>query len=33
MEAVGATVQWDDVNSFVYITLEGAQCPSNYCPF
>lgn len=27
LEAVGATVQWDDMNSFVHITLEGAQCP------
>jgi hypothetical protein len=31
MEAVGATVEWDDVNSFVHITLEGAQCPATYC--
>jgi hypothetical protein len=31
MEAVGATVEWDDVNSFVHIALEGAQCPATYC--
>jgi hypothetical protein len=31
MEAVGATVEWDDVNSFVHITLDGVQCPSTYC--
>jgi hypothetical protein len=32
LEALGATVQWDDVNSFVHITLDGAQCAPNYCP-
>lgn len=31
LEAVGATVEWDDVNSFVHITLESAQCPPTYC--
>jgi hypothetical protein len=31
MEAVGATVQWDDVNEFVHMTLDGAQCAPNYC--
>jgi hypothetical protein len=31
LEAVGATVAWDGVHSFVDITLDGAQCPPNYC--
>jgi hypothetical protein len=31
MEAVGATVEWDAVNEFVHITLDGAQCAPNYC--
>jgi hypothetical protein len=32
MEAVGATVEWDDVNDFVHINLAGAECGSDYCP-
>jgi hypothetical protein len=32
LEAVGATVTFDDVNDFVHITLEGVECPPNYCP-